>query len=46
MPLKIALVLCAALALTGCNTFEGFGRDVRATGGAIEGTAQDTQQAM
>lgn len=46
MPTKILIVLVATLALTGCNTFRGLGRDVSATGGAISDTAQDTQQAM
>lgn len=43
MPLKIVL-LAAMLALAGCNTFEGFGRDVEATGDAIEGTAVETRR--
>lgn len=46
MPTKILLALCAALALAGCNTMEGFGRDVSATGDALEGTAEDTQRSM
>ena len=36
----IALMLAAsALALTACNTVQGFGRDVEATGDAIEDAA-------
>jgi predicted small secreted protein len=41
-----ALVLTgfALSALAGCNTTEGFGRDVQGAGGAIEDTARDTKQ--
>lgn len=46
MPLKIALILCAALALAGCNTIQGLGRDVSLTGNAIEDTAQDTERGL
>lgn len=36
----IAFMLAAsALALTACNTVQGFGRDVEATGDAIEDAA-------
>ncbi|MAL09960.1 MAG: hypothetical protein CMF74_09875 [Maricaulis sp.] len=36
----IALMLAASsLALTACNTIQGFGRDVEATGDAIEDAA-------
>lgn len=36
----IALLLSAStLALTACNTVQGFGRDVEATGDAIEDAA-------
>lgn len=46
MPLKTVLALCAALVLSGCNTFQGLGRDLSITGDAIEDTAQDTQQGL
>lgn len=46
MPLKTVLVLCAALVLSGCNTFQGFGRDLSVTGDAIEDSAQDAQRGM
>lgn len=36
----LAAVL-AALALAGCNTAEGFGRDLESTGKAIEDEAED-----
>lgn len=36
----------AAVALSACNTTEGFGRDVSATGHAVTGGAQKVQQGM
>jgi predicted small secreted protein len=36
----VALLL---LSLSGCNTAEGFGEDVEATGGAISDTADDVK---
>lgn len=39
------LAICAIIAtLTACNTVQGIGRDVKATGGAIERTAKKAQQ--
>ena len=37
----IALIVLswAALALSGCNTIEGAGKDIKAAGGAIEKSA-------
>lgn len=46
MSLKLVLVLGATLVLGACNTMEGLGRDVSATGGALQESAQETQQAM
>jgi predicted small secreted protein len=44
MLLKLALMLSlAALALAGCNTIEGAGKDIKAAGGAIEKTAEKTK---
>ena len=45
---RFALVITALAipALAGCNTTEGFGRDVRGAGSAIEGTARETKQDM
>ena len=34
--LTIALII-TALAVTGCNTLEGFGKDIENTGQAIQG---------
>lgn len=40
---KLTLILAgaiAALALVGCNTVEGIGKDIKASGRAIERAAQ------
>ena len=34
---------CLGLAVTGCNTIEGAGKDVKAAGGAIEKAAEKTK---
>lgn len=39
--LYLMLLMLIALAAAGCNTTEGFGQDVEATGEAIEDTAED-----
>lgn len=39
--LYLMLLMLTALAAAGCNTTEGFGQDVEATGEAIEDTAED-----
>ncbi len=36
----IIAVIAAALALAGCNTMEGFGKDVKKSGEAIEKAAK------
>lgn len=43
---RLPLLLCALslFALSACNTIEGAGRDIEATGDAIEGAAQDTKE--
>jgi predicted small secreted protein len=43
---KILLVLAALFALGACNTMEGVGKDVSATGDALTGEAQDAQEHM
>ena len=46
MPNKLILLLalcCLGLAVTGCNTIAGAGKDVKAAGGAIEKTAEKTK---
>ena len=34
----------AAILVSACNTVEGFGRDVRAAGDAVAGTASDVKR--
>ena len=41
--LMIALVGLSVLSLSACNTVEGAGKDVKATGQAIENTAKDAK---
>jgi predicted small secreted protein len=40
------LVTLAAVSLTACNTVEGAGKDVAATGDAIHDTAKDVKNKM
>lgn len=35
-----------ALVLSGCNTFEGMGKDVSAAGSAVSNTAEDVKEEM
>jgi predicted small secreted protein len=42
----VVVVMLAALSVAGCNTIRGMGQDVEAAGGAIAGTAEDTQQRL
>lgn len=37
------LALLAAFALSGCNTVEGFGKDVKKAGGELEEAAGDAK---
>ena len=48
MSKKILLCLAAlaAVSLTACNTVEGAGKDVSATGDAIHDAAKETKQKM
>lgn len=39
----IAALALSALPLAGCNTTEGIGRDIEATGDAIEDAASDAK---
>jgi entericidin B len=46
---KIAALLALAgfaMAVAGCNTVEGVGKDVKATGQGIENTAKDVSKKM
>ena len=38
--------IMAALVLTGCNTFKGFGKDVSKAGDKVTQTAERTQNKM
>lgn len=47
MRFSVLSVLAAAmLALSACNTIEGMGEDLEATGDAISGTASKTKEEM
>ncbi|MDX2224067.1 MAG: entericidin A/B family lipoprotein [Rhodospirillaceae bacterium] len=39
-----AVLLAAAAALSGCNTIEGMGKDIKSGGKAIEKTAEDAKK--
>ena len=39
------LAVSSLLVLTGCNTVEGFGRDLQTVGGVVTGTAAGVQNA-
>lgn len=41
-----ALVLTAAVALSGCNTVSGMGEDLSAAGQGIDQTSESTQDKM
>jgi len=46
MVMKLAALLALAglaVAVVGCNTIEGAGKDIKAAGGAIEKTAEKTK---
>jgi predicted small secreted protein len=42
----LCLAALAAVSLTACNTVEGAGKDVSATGDAIHDAAKETKQKM
>jgi len=41
--MRITSLAAGALALAGCNTVEGIGKDIGATGNAIAGTAREVR---
>ncbi len=43
---RVFVMLAAALAIAGCNTVSGAGKDVEAGGKAIEKAAEDTKKKM
>lgn len=44
--LSLLAVLGLALGLVACNTIEGAGKDVSATGRAVSNTAEETKQGL
>jgi predicted small secreted protein len=49
LPLGLVLVpvvIGLALLTSGCNTMRGMGEDVEAAGGAMAGTAEETEEEM
>lgn len=40
----ILMALAATLAVTGCNTVSGAGKDVKSVGGAVTDTAEDAKR--
>lgn len=42
--LYILLLAAAGIAMSGCNTTKGFGKDVEAAGETIEDVAEDTEE--
>jgi entericidin B len=43
---KILMVIAAVVAVAGCNTISGIGKDVEAAGSAVDKAAQDTKKKM
>lgn len=43
---KLLVLIAAVLAVAGCNTISGAGKDVEAGGKAIEKAADDTKKKM
>ena len=43
---KLVVAIAAVLAVAGCNTISGAGKDVEAAGHAIDKAAQDTKKKM
>ena len=44
--MAVPAILGLALLTSGCNTMRGMGEDVEAAGGAMAGTAEDTEEMM
>jgi predicted small secreted protein len=43
---RILMVIAAVVAVAGCNTISGIGKDVSAAGSAVDKAAQDTKKKM
>jgi predicted small secreted protein len=46
MMTRLLVIIAVVLAVTGCNTMSGAGKDVEAGGRAIEKAADDTKKKM
>lgn len=44
--MKLIYAIAFLLILSGCNTMQGIGRDIRGAGNAIDGAAGDTKKNM
>ena len=42
-PFMLVLIGCLALSVSACNTMQGAGKDVKATGQAVENAAKDAK---
>ena len=43
---KVLVLIAAVVALAGCDTVSGIGKDVGAAGSAVDKAAQDTKKKM
>lgn len=43
---KLLVIVAAVLAVAGCNTISGAGKDIEAGGKAVEKAADDTKKKM
>ena len=43
---KFLVVIVAVLAVAGCNTMSGMGKDIEAAGSAVDKAATDTMKKM
>jgi len=43
---KLIVILAAAIAVAGCNTISGMGKDIEAAGSAVDKAATDTKKKM
>ena len=43
---KLFVVIAAVVAVTGCNTISGIGKDIEAAGSAVDKAATDTKKKM
>lgn len=46
MKIIASLAMTSILVLTGCNTVQGFGKDVSKVGEVVTGTAEKTQEKL